>query len=170
MKRSLALALAVLLALLATAGGGAWLTHRYRSAQQHATAAETLAASLRAQLDSTDSGVVEVIRYVDRVETIRLKGDTIIKEVPRYVTVAADAACTVPAGFVRLHDAAATGAMLDPHPGDPDAAPSGVPLSAVAGTVAGNYATGHANNAQLTALQDTLRAQGVHVIAEPTVD
>ncbi len=57
--------------------------------------------------------------------------------------------------------------MLDPHPGDPDAAPSGVPLSAVAATVATNYTTGHANAAQLTALQDTLRAQDVTIIAEP---
>ncbi|SDO93997.1 hypothetical protein SAMN04488595_103144 [Ralstonia sp. 25mfcol4.1] len=92
MNRTLYIALAALLAVLGIAGAGAWLTSQYRAAQQRATAAETLVASLRAQLDSTDVGVVEVIRYVDRVKTIRLKGNTIIKEVPRYVTVEADAA------------------------------------------------------------------------------
>lgn len=167
MNRTLVIALVAVLTLLGTASAGAWFIAQYRDARQRAADAEALVASLRSQLDSTDAGVVEVIRYVDRVETIRVKGDTIIREVPRYVPVEADAACTVPAGFVRLHDAAATGAVLDPNPRDPDAAPSDVPLSAVAGTVADNYTTGHANAATLKTLQDTLRAQGVTIIGEP---
>lgn len=167
MNRPLVIALSVILALVAAAGMGAWFTDRYREALRRAAASETLVASLRAQLDNTDAGVIEVTKYVDRVQTIRVKGHTIIKEVPRYVTVEADAACTVPGGFVRLHDTAAAGGVLDQDPGGADAAPSGVPLSAVAGTVAGNYTTGHVNAARLTALQDTLRAQGVTIIGEP---
>ncbi|MGD7175754.1 hypothetical protein ACQCR1_26705, partial [Ralstonia pseudosolanacearum] len=97
---------------------------------------------------------------------IRLKGDTIIKEIPRYVPIQADASCVVPRGFVRLHDAAAADAVPDPGAGDADAAPSGVALSAVAGTVADNYTDSHANSAQLTALQQLLRDQGVTVIGE----
>ncbi|GAA0832695.1 hypothetical protein [Cupriavidus pauculus] len=167
MNRSLAIALAAVLTLLVAAGAGAWFTDRYREAVRRAAASEAMVASLRAQLDSTDASVVEVIKYVDRVQTIHVNGDTIVKEIPRYVTVVADAACTVPGGFVRLHDAAATGSMLDSDPGGADAAPSGIPLSAVAGIVAGNYTTGRVNAARLTALQDTLRAQGVTIIGEP---
>ncbi|MGD7181065.1 hypothetical protein ACQCRY_27300, partial [Ralstonia pseudosolanacearum] len=62
--------------------------------------------------------------------------------------------------------AAAADAVPDPGAGDADAAPSGVALSAVAGTVADNYTDSHANSAQLTALQQLLRDQGVTVIGE----
>ena len=52
-----------------------------------------------------------VTQYVDRIRVVREKGDTIIKEVPVYVPVQADAACTINRGFVRLHDAAAAGEL-----------------------------------------------------------
>lgn len=52
-----------------------------------------------------------VTQYVDRVRIVREKGETIIKEVPVYVPVQADAACTINRGFVRLHDAAAAAAI-----------------------------------------------------------
>lgn len=166
MNRPLAIALAAVLTLLAAAGGGAWLTGRYRAAQQRATDAEAEVASLRMQLDNTEASVVTVTHYVDRVQTIQVKGDTIIKEIPRYVPAQADAACTVPVGFVRLHDAAATGALLDPGAGDADASPSGLALSAIAGTVAGNYTASRANAEQLSALQLLLRDEGVTIVGE----
>ena len=86
-----------------------------------------------------------VTEYVDRIRVVREKGDTIIKEVPVYVPVQADAACTINRGFVRRHDAAAAGKL-------PEAA-TGVALSPVAGTVAANYQTCHENAEQLRALQ-----------------
>ncbi|MCW5672263.1 MAG: hypothetical protein KIT86_21595, partial [Hydrogenophaga sp.] len=52
-----------------------------------------------------------VTQYVDRIRVVRAKGDTIIKEVPVYVPVHADVACTINRGFVRLHDAAAAGEL-----------------------------------------------------------
>ena len=82
-----------------------------------------------------------VTEYVDRIRVVREKGDTIVKEVPVYVPVQADAACTINRGFVRLHDAAA----------------AGLALSAVAGTVAGNYQSCHENAEQLRALQAWVR-------------
>ncbi|QRQ88513.1 hypothetical protein [Cupriavidus oxalaticus] len=166
MNRTLALVLAALAALLTAAGAASWVTHRYHAAVKRADDAVAEAASLRMQIDNTDSSIVTVTEYVDRVQTIRVKGDTIIKEVPRYVTVQADAACTVPVGFVRLHDAAATGDVLDSDPGDSDAAPSGVALSAVGSTVAANYTVNNETAQQLSALQATLRAQGVTIIGE----
>ena len=100
---------------------------------------------------------VEVItEYVDRVRVVREKGDTIIKEVPVYVPVQADAACTINRGFVRLHDAAAAGALPEPAR-DADAAAADIALSAVAGTVATNYQTCHETAEQLRALQTWVR-------------
>jgi len=93
-----------------------------------------------------------VTRYVDRVRIVRENGDTIIKEIPVYVPVQADAACTINRGFVRLHDAAAEGRLPEPAR-DADAAAAGIALSAVAATVAANYQTCHENAEQLRALQ-----------------
>ena len=104
---------------------------------------------------------VEVVtQYVDRVRVVREKGDTIIKEVPVYVPVQADAACTINRGFVRLHDAAAAGDLPEPA-GDADAPAAGIALSTVAGTVAANYQTCHENAEQLKALQAWVGEMGV---------
>ena len=108
-----------------------------------------IAAVRQRQAEAT---VQVVTRYVDRVRVVREKGDTIIKEVPVYVPVQADAACTINRGFVRLHDAAAAGELPEPAR-DADAASAGIALSAVAGTVAANYQTCHENAEQLRALQ-----------------
>lgn len=159
---------AAVLALLAIAAGLAWwATASYNAAVQRAHQAETTAANLRKQLDNAKAATVTVTQYVDRERVIRLKGDTIIKEVPRYVPVQADAACVVPRGFVRLHDAAAAGSVPNPDTADADAGPSDVALSAVAGTVAANYTDCHVDAARLTSLQQTLRDQGVTIIGEP---
>jgi hypothetical protein len=99
-----------------------------------------------------EATVKVVTQYVDRVRVVREKGDTIIKEVPVYVPVQADAACTINRGFVRLHDAAAAGELPEPAR-DADATAAGLALSAVAGTVAANYQTCHENAEQLRALQ-----------------
>ncbi len=101
-----------------------------------------------------------VTQYVDRVRVVREKGETIIKEVPVYVPVQADAACTINRGFVRLHDAAAAGELPEPAR-DADAAAADIALSAVAGTVAANYQTCHENAEQLRALQTWVREMKV---------
>jgi hypothetical protein len=98
-----------------------------------------------------------VTEYVDRVEVIEKTGRTIIKEVPVYVSKAADRACAVPAGFVRLHDAAAAGLPPPGSAGPADERPSPVALSAVTTTVAGNYTECHANAEQLRKLQAYVR-------------
>jgi hypothetical protein len=75
---------------------------------------------------------------------------------------------------VRLHDAAAAGVPIVPGtPGSPDdsatslAAPSGVALSDVAVTVAGNYGTYSQLVQQLLALQDWIRQQQAIAGAKP---
>ncbi|MEW6612722.1 MAG: hypothetical protein AB1409_08275 [Pseudomonadota bacterium] len=113
-------------------------------------------AAARVQARQAEATVKVVTQYVDRVKIVRQKGAEIIKEVPVYVPVEADAACVVPRGFVRLHDAAATGRLPEPA-GAADAAPAGVALSTVAGTVADNYERCHENAEQLRALQAWIR-------------
>lgn len=111
-----------------------------------------VAAARERQAQATVKVITE---YVDRVRIVREKGETIIKEVPVYVPVQADAACTINSGFVRLHDAAA-GELPEPAR-DADATATGIALSAVAGTVAANYQTCHENAEQLRALQTWFR-------------
>lgn len=102
-----------------------------------------------------------VTEYVDRVQVIEKRGATIVKEVPVYVSAAADRACAVPAGFVRLHDAAALGLQPPGGSGAADETASGVALSTVAGTVTGNYTECHANAEQLRQLQAVVAEQQI---------
>jgi hypothetical protein len=159
-------AIAVIVLLALVAGLAWWATDSYNAAVGRAERAEDAARTLRVQLTNAKGATITVTQYADRVQTIREKGDTIIKEVTRYVPAQADAACVVPRGFVRLHDAAAAGAVPDPGAGDADAAPSGIALSAVASTVTANYTDSHANSEQLSTLQQALRDQGVTIIGE----
>lgn len=72
---------------------------------------------------------------------IEYRTKLLVKEVPVYVTPAADDRCVIPTGFVRLHDAAASGgaAGLPGAASGPLDAPSGVELSAVGSTLVVNY-------------------------------
>lgn len=87
---------------------------------------------------------------------------TIVREVPTYVTVEADARCVLPVGFVRVHDAAAAGravsATLDPA-GRPDDAPAGIACSELGEVVAENYGAYRSVAQQLIDLQDLVAAQ-----------
>jgi len=118
------------------------------AAQQHTQA--------QVQIQQAEATVQVVTKYVDRIQVVREKGETLIQEVPVYVPVQADAACTVHRGFVSLHDAAAAG-ELPTAPRDADAPAEGLALSAVAATVVTNYQTCHENAEQLKALQDWIR-------------
>lgn len=124
-------------------------------AQWDAATAALQQAQAQAQIRQAQATVKVVTEYVDRIRVVREKGDTIIKEVPVYVPVQADAACTINRGFVRLHDAAAAGELPEPIR-DADAAAAGLTLSAVAGVVVANYQACHENAEQLRALQQWL--------------
>lgn len=79
-----------------------------------------------------------------RSGTVRTATREIVERIPSHVSSEADARCAVPAGFVRVHDAAALGVPpVAASPGQSDEAASGVELSAVARTVAGNYGACH---------------------------
>lgn len=77
------------------------------------------------------------IKYVDRIKTIYVKGETIEKQVPIYITQADNVRFAVNTGFVRLYDAAWSG----DDPGlaaDSDREPAGISLAQVATVNAGN--------------------------------
>lgn len=114
-------------------------------------------ADLASKLQFAEGTTHVVTEYVDRVQLVSERGATIVKEVPVYVTATADSACTVPVGFVHIHDAAASGDARTGPAGDPDAPAAGLTLSAVAETTAANYATCHATAAQVTGLQALVR-------------
>ena len=137
--------------------GFGWLkgTSHVQAQWDAATAVQQLAQA-QVQTRQAQATVQVVTRYVDRIQIVREKGDTLIQEIPVYVPVQADAACTFHRGFVGLHDAAAAG-ELPTAPGDPDAPAEGLALSAVAATVVTNYQTCHENAEQLKALQDWIR-------------
>lgn len=141
---------------LALVGFG-WVKGAGHVQAQWDAAVQQQALQATAVREEQAQATVEVVtEYVDRVRVVREKGDTIIKEVLVYVPVQADAACTINRGFVRLHDAAAGGALPDPAR-DTDAAAAGIALSAVAATVATNYQTCHETAEQLSALQTWAR-------------
>ena len=148
------LALAALCIALFSSG---WLKGAsHVQAQWDAATAAQQQAQAQLQIRQAEATVQVVTQYVDRIEVVREKGDTLIQEIPVYVPVQADAACTVHRGFVSLHDAAAAG-ELPTAPGDPDALTEGLALSAVAAAVVTNYQTCHENAEQLKALQDWIR-------------
>jgi hypothetical protein len=144
------LALAVLGVALV---GFGWIKGASHVRAQWDAAIQQQALKTAAIRERQAQATVKVItQYVDRIRVVREKGDTIFKEVPVYVPVQADAACSINRGFVRLHDAAVAGELPEPAR-DADAAATGIALSAVAGTVAANYQTCHENAEQLRALQ-----------------
>ncbi|MGQ5369450.1 hypothetical protein ACULLZ_00895 [Xanthomonas arboricola pv. corylina] len=152
----------VLLALIAAlVGGCVWQERRISTAQKDRDAALQAKRQAEAERDSAKGSTTVVTQYVDRVQIVHEAGATITREIPIYVTQKADAACAIPAGFVRLHDAAASGNPAGPPTGDPDAPAAGITLSGIAGTVAYNYTSCHATAAQLSALQDWI---GLHTL------
>lgn len=145
--------LAVLLALLAVY---LWIWNRgadhVQAEWDKAISISQLATANRNAAQS--NGTLKVVtEYVDRVQVIREKGDTIIKEVPVYVPVSSPA---MPGGFRLLHDASVTGTVPDPAR-IADARP--VPAQDVTATIIGNYTVCEATRQQLISLQDWVEAQ-----------
>jgi len=58
---------------------------------------ETVA--LKATVKQQQASVKTVTEYVDKVKVVRQKGETIIKEVPVYITKDVDGGCIIPNSF-----------------------------------------------------------------------
>lgn len=129
--------------------------------QKAATIASEKARDIEAKAASITVDVGQ--KHAEALAEIVVVNRIITREVPRYVTIEADRRCDVPAGFVSLHDAAAGGRVpeVSGTAGSPDD-PSGVALSAVAATVAGNYGTCHAAIEQVKAWQEWWGRQSIN--------
>lgn len=152
----LLLAGAVLMALT----GAGWQGYRMGAAHVQARWDKQIAeleAAHEREAGRREEAAAEVrVVYMDRVRTVEAEAKTIVKQVPVYVTAEHDRDCPIPNGFVRVHDAAARQDRLPADPGaaGTDGAASGVALSAVATTVAGNYGICHQYAERVKALQD----------------
>lgn len=97
-------------------------------------------AEAAATINAEQPKITEIIRKVYLPQEVKIKTvtQTIVKEVPVYVTKQDDSRCVINRGFVRLHDSAAKG-ELPPGPAGDDGEPSGAQLSTVSSTTTGNY-------------------------------
>ncbi|HEY0265710.1 MAG TPA: hypothetical protein VGC16_03100 [Rhizomicrobium sp.] len=123
--------------------------------------AKAQAAALQARAKIADAADSEARAHAASDQAIQTQIQTVIREVPRYVSIQSDSRCVVPWGVVRLLDAAASGA--DPGdvaaaiaPGQPDDAASDVRLSEIVALQAANLGAGHENADQLTHLEQAV--------------
>lgn len=143
--------LAFILFLALCAGGGFWTGYRAASnkhAAQQLDIERAASAKYRAEIARGDALAAQLESVKTQTRTVT---KTITREVNTYVTPLSISRCTIPLGFVRLHDAAAAN-QLPPAPGLDADAPGGVDLAAVAETVAENYGDCHAWREQLETL------------------
>jgi hypothetical protein len=116
----------------------------------------TALAAKRGEAITSDVGSKSAIRQVEIREEIH----EIVREIPLAIPAATDAGCIINLGFVRLHDAAATGKEGIPSASTPpDGAASGIELSAVAGAVFPNYGICREDQERLASLQAWITAQ-----------
>ena len=118
------------------------------TSQQHVIqterAQQTVTASAAAAHEASAAATRTIYKTIDR-------------EVIRYVQASAPV-CRLPAGWVRLHDAAALSA-IPAAPGEPDAAASPFTTDDALGVVTSNYETCEQTRQQLTGLQGWVKAQ-----------
>lgn len=154
------LILAALVVAIGLAAGGFFEGVHYETLKVEA-AASAAKDTVLAQTVKSDA-IANQVASADILaqQQLQLVTNTIVKEVPVYVTKIADRKCVIPRGFVRLHDAAATGVppVPDPAPGADDQ-PAGTDLAAVGTTVATNYGKYAALRQQFLDLKTWVTAQ-----------
>lgn len=129
-----------------------WQQRRLTQVNQYLKQAQSHIAALQSQIDQAQHAVQTVTKYIDRVQIVREHGTTLIQQVPNYVSEQDNAACVLPDGVIRLHNAAAHQVSIT-NTERTYASPSGVALSTFASTVTSNYSRCHENAEQLIALQ-----------------
>ncbi len=118
------------------AGSAVWhfQTMRYQGKLARAEAAlatyQSQIATAQAKLANAQAQVVTKVevRYRDRIKVVKQKGDTIIKEVPVYVTEQDARRFGVNVGFVRVYNAAFTGEPAGAA-AESDRQPAGLPFT-----------------------------------------
>jgi hypothetical protein len=141
-------------------GAGLFYGHlRYNAGQADVQAKwdeSTARGKVEVERLKSEAGKVTVrveTKTVEVVKTVKVKGDTIVRQVPIYISRDLP---ELPGAFRVLHDAAATGTVPDPADFS-DAAP--VAPQDVASTTGDNYTACRVNAAALTGLQEWVREQ-----------
>lgn len=99
-----------------------------------------------------------VTEYITKVQTVKQKGDTIVKYVDRYITQEQDSNCVIGNNVVSLHDAAAENRI--PTTAEvTDAGASEVKISELTKAVTDNYGTCNQIREQVIGLQNWIREQ-----------
>ncbi len=150
---TLQLKILIIVASIAVGFASGWQTNGKRWQARHDKAQlEQQAALAKAQAKQAEATTQVVTEYIDRVQVVRGKTQTIVKEVPIYVK--ADDP-DLPGGFRLLHDASARG-----EPADSTKLADAPSVSAqdVAATVADNYGQCREQAEQLKGLQDWVQA------------
>ena len=122
-------------------------------------AARAQAAALLARQQLAAKGEAAAAAHAAAQIRTETQIQTVIEKVPVYVSAKASDACIVPIGFVRLFDAAASGAGLADvrdriAPGVPDDAASDVTLPEIAALLAANFGIARQNASQLEHLEN----------------
>jgi len=154
---------ALLLAALAVI---AWQCHQTADLSSHLADAQAKQFAALFEASAAKRDVKIITQYVDRVRVIHDTTHTLQREIPSYVTPATDRTFPLPVGFVRLHDAAATGVLRGPA-GATDATASDVTASQAASVIAANYGTCLEIREQLNAVLDRLEATPTDNSASP---
>ena len=148
------LTLRLILALGLAAAGflAGWRVHDWRDGAAQAKAQAHVVQVVQRQAAVAQDVAVHQQAAQDHVRVITR---TLIRKVPAYVSIQADAGCVVPDGLRLLHDAAAAGVPPAAEPAGKSAdAPSGLALAAVADTVITNYGICHETAERLKGWQD----------------
>jgi len=113
--------------LVVTFGGWCWTRGAsHAEAKAEALRARQEAVALKHAQELAKRADEITLVYLTQTRTVRERGQTIVREVPRYVTPADDAACPTD-GLVRVLNAAARNVPLTT--GSPDATPAGTPAN-----------------------------------------
>lgn len=105
--------LAIAIAIVALVAGGYFKGRSDVNAAWDLEKAQVAEKIAKLQAKSTEVTVKEVIKFVDRVETVKVKGDTITVYVDRFITAEADSKCVIPNNFVLFHDLAAKNMLTE---------------------------------------------------------
>lgn len=152
--------LAILIGITAAAAGlyfrGYWVGRQDATAVWEERARE-MAARYSAQLEQAARESVKVVtQYQEKVKIVRVQGETIREQVP----VLIPQPVLLSPGFRVLHDAAAVGIALDAGAAERAYATADpVAESTAVEAILENYESCHLNAAQLSALQEWIRAQ-----------
>lgn len=114
--------------LVAAFGGWCWVRGaNHAEARYEALRAQEEAAALAHSMELAKRADEITLAYITQTRTIREKGATIVREVTKYVTPDADAACPTD-GLVRVLNAAARN-ELPSAAGSPHATSAGAPAN-----------------------------------------